>query len=132
MAGGQLAVHGQDAGAKMCAVIYGVASWALLLPSLAVQVRRLHDTGRSGTAALGLWLFGFLKDIVLKSKGYGSIILLWPDRNAAGMPKTFAVVVVAASAIYAVWFVWLQVCYCKAGTVGENEYGADPKAGTIA
>lgn len=29
-------------------VVAGLASLALLLPSLAVQVRRLHDTGRSG------------------------------------------------------------------------------------
>ena len=58
----------------------------VLVPSLAVSVRRMHDIDKSGwTILLGLI------PIV------GSIILI----------------------VYA----------CKAGTVGENKYGADPKAG---
>ena len=58
----------------------------VLVPSLAVSVRRMHDIDKSGwTILLGLI------PIV------GTIILI----------------------VYA----------CKAGTVGENKYGADPKAG---
>ncbi|KHK52093.1 membrane protein, partial [Burkholderia sp. A9] len=41
---------GHDAGAisLLVTIVAGVASLALVLPSLAVTVRRLHDTGHSG------------------------------------------------------------------------------------
>lgn len=57
----------------------------IIIPGLALDVRRLHDTGRSGW-----WLLICLLPII------GAIVLL--------------------------------VFFCKAGTVGENEYGPDPKA----
>lgn len=57
----------------------------ILIPGLALDVRRLHDTGRSGW-----WLLIALLPII------GAIVLL--------------------------------VFFCTAGTAGENEYGADPKA----
>lgn len=57
----------------------------IFIPGLALDVRRLHDTGRSGW-----WLLICLLPII------GAIVLL--------------------------------VFFCKAGTVGENEYGPDPKA----
>jgi len=44
--------------------VIGLVSLALILPSLAVAVRRLHDTGRSGW----WWLISFIP--------FGSIVLL--------------------------------------------------------
>ncbi|MBO4898155.1 MAG: DUF805 domain-containing protein [Clostridia bacterium] len=63
-----------------------IYSLFILLPSLGVCIRRLHDIDKSGW-----WLLIGLIPIV------GWIILL--------------------------------VFYCKEGTAGENQYGADPKAG---
>jgi len=51
--------------ANLSAVLAGIYSLFVLLPSLAVGVRRLHDTGRSGW-----WVFISLIPLV------GSIILL--------------------------------------------------------
>ena len=40
-------------------IVYGIVALALFIPSLAAQVRRLHDTGRSG-----LWLLMYLTAII--------------------------------------------------------------------
>ena len=66
-------------------VLYYAYALAVLVPSIAVAVRRLHDTNRSGW----WWLLGFVPIV-------GAIVLI--------------------------------VFYATAGTVGENQYGADPKA----
>lgn len=65
-------------------ILSGVYSLAILLPSLGLYARRLHDIGKSG------WWF------LIAFTGIGVFVLIY-------------------------W--WVQ-----AGTVGPNEYGADPKA----
>ena len=61
--------------------VFGLAS---LIPGIAVSVRRLHDTGRSG-----FWYFLWLLPII----GW-IILLIWycqksqPDTNAYGAPPT--------------------------------------------
>ncbi|MGG5576390.1 DUF805 domain-containing protein [Myroides sp. C15-4] len=62
-----------------------IYSLAVLVPSLGLLARRLHDTGKSG------WL------ILIGLTGIGGLVLLY-----------FA---------------------CLDSTPGQNEYGADPKAG---
>jgi len=66
-------------------ILLGLAALALLLPSLAVTIRRLHDLDRSGW-----WIFISLVPII------GPILLIY----------------------------W----YCQRGTVGDNQFGADPLA----
>lgn len=63
-------------------IIFGIA---VIIPSLAVCVRRLHDVGKSG------WFY-FISFIPI------------------------------------VGAIWLLVLFLTAGNVGDNEYGADPKA----
>ncbi len=64
-------------------ILTAVVMLGLIIPSLAVSVRRMHDTGRSGW-----WILIFLIPLV------GFILFIY-------------------------WFV-------QRGTVGPNEYGADP------
>lgn len=66
-----------------------IYSLAVLVPGLAIAVRRLHDTNRSG------WFL---------------LIALIPLIGA----------------------IWLIVLYTTPGTIGENQYGPDPKAGEAA
>jgi uncharacterized membrane protein YhaH (DUF805 family) len=67
-------------------VLYVGYALAVLVPTLAVSVRRLHDTNRSGW----WWLIGLVPFV-------GGIVLL--------------------------------VFYVLEGTQGDNQFGADPKAG---
>jgi uncharacterized membrane protein YhaH (DUF805 family) len=75
-----------DGAAGVYPVITGLVSLALLLPGIAVGIRRLHDTGRSGW-----WLLLALIPII------GAIILIvWfcgdsqPDNEYGPNPKSVA------------------------------------------
>ena len=65
-------------------ILYAVYNLALIIPMLALYVRRLHDTGKSG------WFF---------------LLIFIPIVN-----------------------LYLLYLCCKAGDIGNNAYGADPKA----
>jgi uncharacterized membrane protein YhaH (DUF805 family) len=77
---------------------------ALVIPALAVGVRRLHDTERSGW-----WLGGFLLLEVVRGFFAG---------GALGTVLSLAVVVYAIA---------LLVFLLLDGTQGPNKYGPDPK-----
>lgn len=80
---------------------------ATLVPSLAVGVRRLHDTGRSGW-----WLL----------VGYGPFLL-----SLVLMLLGIAQFAMILSVLALVGFVVLLVFMVMEGTRGPNEYGPDPK-----
>jgi uncharacterized membrane protein YhaH (DUF805 family) len=82
--------------------LFGLATF---IPSLAVGVRRLHDTNRSG-----LWLL----------IGYGPLLLM-----IAGMLQFTMILSVVAL----IGFVVLLVFMVLEGNRGPNQYGADPKGG---
>lgn len=61
--------------------IYGLYGLAMLIPSLALMVRRMHDIGKKGTMLLvglipiigGIWLFLlFIKDSAQGDNAYGA------------------------------------------------------------
>jgi uncharacterized membrane protein YhaH (DUF805 family) len=83
---------------------------AILLPTLAVGARRLHDTGRSGW-----WLL----------IGYAPLLVatLLPFAGVAD-PGLAMILLVAALA----GFVVLLIFMVLEGTRGPNAYGPDPKA----
>ena len=87
---------------------------ATLVPSLAVGVRRLHDTNRSGW-----WLL----------IGYGPLILslLLPLLGMAGIGLAMIVPLIAL-----VGFIVLLVFMVLEGTRGPNQYGPDPKGEDVA
>lgn len=72
-----------DTGVKMASTIMGIYSLAILVPSLALTVRRLHDTNKSGWFILiglipavgGIILLVFLcLDSVNEGNQYGEIV----------------------------------------------------------
>ena len=69
-------------------VLYLISTLALIVPSIAAGVRRLHDTDKSGW-----WLLLGLIPIV------GAIVLI--------------------------------VFFCQRGTVGPNQFGADPQQASL-
>lgn len=84
-----------------------VVEIALLLPTLGIIVRRLHDLNRSW------WLI--LVPIVPSLLTLALFSLFWP------LGVVFALIAVAC-------FAYLIYLYVLPGTPGPNQYGPDPKA----
>ena len=107
---------GAGAGSQLRNGLLGnVFSLATFLPSLAVTVRRLHDTNRSGW-----WmLLPVIPAIV-------AIVAIFMGA-ATGGGSVLIVGIVAGVAVLVI-LVLLLVWYCTAGTIGPNDYGDDPKA----
>ncbi len=87
-------------------VLANLANLAMLLPSISVAARRLHDTDRSGWwLLLGvLPLIGWIVLLVLMGNGLGLLLGIIPLIG---------------------WIV-LLVFYCQRGTAGSNRFGPDP------
>jgi len=110
---------------------YGLVTLLLLavtiVPSIAVQTRRLHDTNRSG-----LWLVGFYipyaiyvylaVKAVAALEGMQTTGEMPADAGSLAMTGLVGLVVLVLAIVLIVFFV-------KRGTVGENRYGPDPDAG---
>ena len=89
-------------------------SLALMYPSLAVCVKRLHDRGRPGWLIAPLYAVGFLLDL-LDLAGLGG--------TAEENSLLFLVALFVAIALL-VWFL-IELGLLK-GTRGPNRYGPDP------
>lgn len=111
--GGVSSIMAMGGGVVIILLLAFVLWLALLIPSLAVGVRRLHDTERSGW-----WLGGLL--IVDVANG-----VLRGTGSGGALTTVIGLVVL-------VWVVVLLVFYCLDGTKGPNKYGPDPKGGVNA
>jgi len=107
---------GMFASMGILALIFGVIWLALLIPTLAVQVRRLHDTNRSGW-----WLFIY----------WGPVLVSWALSIGGAVNQSGGLSGIAAllSLVSLVGLVVLIVFYCLPGTPGLNKYGPDPLGG---
>ena len=96
-------------------VIYLLWTLFILVPSIAVMVRRLHDTGRSGKILIPL----FVLEIIFVILAVG-----------AGIAPTMAmsILLVVTGILFLAVVVWVFVLTVKPGDIGPNRYGSDPKA----
>ncbi|QDZ07142.1 DUF805 domain-containing protein [Sphingomonas panacisoli] len=97
-------------------VLGGIWSLGTLVPSIAVGVRRLHDTDRSGWWILlpaGPYLVGLV--MLVMGMLSGSLAM-------AGLAGVLMLIGMICAIV-------LLVFYCLPGTVGPNKYGADPMGG---
>jgi uncharacterized membrane protein YhaH (DUF805 family) len=111
MAGGSGSVGGIMAagGSAMILLAVGViVALALFIPGLAVAMRRLHDTDRSGWWVGGYLLLVVASNFVRASTGSGGISMI-------------------LSLVTLIYAITLIVFYCLDGTKGPNKYGPDPK-----
>ena len=93
---------------------------AVIIPTIAAQVRRLHDTGRSGWW-VGAYYIGYL---VLLFTMFGSVL-----GAAGGATETAAAGMGMSMLVMALWGIYgivLLVFFILPGTKGANEYGPDP------
>jgi uncharacterized membrane protein YhaH (DUF805 family) len=102
-------------GAPRNGLFGSIFSLATFLPSLAVSVRRLHDTDRSGW-----WILLPIAPVALALAAVFSA-----DRSAGASVMIFAGVALLGVLICGLL---LLVWYCTEGTRGPNRFGDDPKA----
>ena len=95
-------------------LLTGLFSLAVLLPNIAVQVRRLHDVDRTGW-----WL---LLPVIPYLVGLGCVIA-----GAVAGALGLAGIGVAAMVAGLIGAVVLLVWFCLDGTRGPNRFGEDPK-----
>jgi uncharacterized membrane protein YhaH (DUF805 family) len=93
--------------------IFGLISLALLIPTIAVQVRRLHDIDWSGW-----WVMTY----------YGPYLLTFVLSILAISTNTPSLQIVGVILSLVSWLalIVLIVLYCLPGTVGPNRFGGDP------
>ena len=114
MAGGMV---GLFASMGLMTVVIGVLWLGLLIPTLAVSVRRLHDSDRSGWWLLlyfAPYLFSTVFKVMAVSANSGTLVML------AGL----------LSLVGLIGAIVLLVFYCLPGTPGPNRFGPDPLGGT--
>lgn len=109
-------------------IILGLLSLAIVIPSLAVQVRRLHDTNRSGW-----WLGGYyLLYALYMAMAFATVMPAATDPTAAAEPNmgAFGVTMILGLVLFG-YMIALLVFYALPGTKGENRYGPDPYGADI-
>lgn len=127
--GGGMMLSGGDPTAMMAAggivmilfMIYGLICLAFLIPGIAVGVRRLHDTERSGW-----WLLAPLSGYVIMFIG-GMMVAANPNNpGVGGIIALIGWLATIGLGITVLVFMLLE------GTKGPNKYGPDPKGAVSA
>ena len=117
MAGDPSALAAAGGGIMIVLLLYGLYCLAIIIPSIAVAVRRLHDTNRTGWWVLGPIVPYFVMILL------GMMAMSSPD--SAGLVGVLALVcMLAVLALGLTLFIF----YVLEGTKGPNQYGPDPKA----
>lgn len=121
------AINFANSGAGVFVSVLGVFWLAVLLPMIAVQVRRLHDINRSGWWLGIFWLLYPVYLILL----FGTSATIRPGAP----PASYGVGLAIATGVFAVAFfiysIVLLVFWCLPGTRGDNRYGADPYGASV-
>jgi uncharacterized membrane protein YhaH (DUF805 family) len=103
--------------------VAAILQLALILPSLAVSVRRLHDTNHSGWLLLGFIAYAIVAVIVFVV-GLGAGLAGGQSHPEAGVTMIVGIVMLLGIFGFGIYIFVLMV---SNGTPGENRYGADPK-----
>lgn len=127
MAGDLTAIAAAGGAILLISAIYGLVGLVFFIPSLAVTVRRLHDTNRSGW-----WILAPMIPYVLMiflTFGAAASVGPKPDESALASLGLGLIVLVL---IMMVMGLILLVFMLLDGTPGPNKYGPNPKAPTAA
>jgi len=100
-------------------ILSGIWSLAILVPSIAVGVRRLHDIDRSGW-----WMLAPILLIAVAMVAALGRLGVNPDASMVGFGIFFMIALLAGGIMSIVLLVWA----CMYGTRGPNRFGPDPYA----
>ena len=96
--------------------IYVLFGLVMFIPNLAVSIRRLHDTNRSGW-----WILAPLAGYVLVLAGAAMAASSPDNPGLGGILSVIGMIVVLGLGLTLLVFLFLE------GTRGPNNYGPDPK-----
>jgi uncharacterized membrane protein YhaH (DUF805 family) len=113
--GGPRAIMAMGGGIIILYLLYLLIMLVLFIPALAVGVRRLHDTNRSGW-----WIIAPLAAYIVMAIGLGIAAV-------SGSTGLAAIVSLLGGFAAVVLFITLLVFLFLDGTKGPNRYGPDPK-----
>lgn len=107
-----------------------LVSLGLMLPSLAVSVRRLHDLDRNGWWVLAPLLIILPTIAIAGVMGAGGAIAgLLGSGAVAGAGAGGAMIVLGVGLLAGgIFCIVMLIWYCSRGTAGDNRYGPDPLA----
>ncbi|MGZ8283968.1 MAG: DUF805 domain-containing protein [Allosphingosinicella sp.] len=100
-------------------LLYMLTALAFFIPNLAVTMRRLHDTGRSGWWVMLFW--GPYLLMLASTFVIGAEAASGGSGAAGGMLGLIAMLALLAGSLVLLVFMFLE------GTRGPNQYGPDPK-----
>jgi uncharacterized membrane protein YhaH (DUF805 family) len=121
-------------GGNLALVIGGIVCLAvviaLVVASIALAVKRLHDRNKSGLWLLVFWVVPFVLDIIAFAPMIETMSKGGAQPDAFMVPQTgLAIVCRLAAFLISIWaFVEL---YCLRGTIGDNRFGPDPLEGKV-
>ena len=120
--GGESAALAAGGSMGIIAILQFIVNLVLLIPSLAVGVRRLHDTNRSGW-----WLFApVIGYVVLIAGLIGAGLFTLGPGATPNFGSMFAVIAIGGL-LALVLAILILVFMCLEGTRGPNRFGPDPK-----
>ena len=105
-------------------VIGQIYPLVLLIPSLSVSARRLHDTGRSAW-----WLLLYLGSILAMGIAFAALVLAFVisfDTGNNGGASSAGLIAMVSFFIALGCSIAPLIFYVLPGTVGPNRYGPDP------
>jgi uncharacterized membrane protein YhaH (DUF805 family) len=114
-------------------ILLGLFWLALIVPTIAVQVRRLHDTNRSGWWLGGFYLLYGVYFVLM----FGSLASVMTAAAAGGAASptppnsTMLTAVMVLGLVMFVYVIALLVFYCLGGTKGPNRFGDDPYGANV-
>ena len=117
-------------GALGVGVIFIGLFWlALIVPTIALQVRRIHDLDRSGW-----WIGGYyLLYVLYMVMSLGTVFAAAAgstDPSGVGIGGMIGSMIVGLA--FLIYSIALLVFFCTQGTKGPNRYGADPYGEDVA
>lgn len=110
-------------GAFGAGAIFIVLFWlALLIPTIAVQVRRVHDLNRSGW-----WIGGFYAlYAVYMATTFGTVFAAAGAADPSQVNVGSMIGTMILGLAFMIYAIALLVFFCLPGTKGPNRYGEDP------
>jgi len=114
---------------RLCLDVAGslrLFAFVVALPTLAVLVRRLHDTNRS-SVSIGGFLVCFFAIRLLVVPAFFITRFIWEDNSLRVLERIRHATLIFDGALFLTFLICAIVVLSLPGTSGDNKYGPDPR-----